>query len=390
METNGIIPAAFFDSSTSSIIHHVLTLLTSGTLLAMGVTIMFLKDGMYDDDTFSMVPLVNTTLMLLCVVNLILGAKGLMNAVQEDKESFMVRKIRDINGAIVLICATIIWAYADAVGKAVCPTLKADDSVVDANATNATTAPPADSGYDYLSWVNNAEGCPESCTNECGDDTEANLIAFVIVGFIVAIVQRLIIMGISVKEILQENCPEDKLGFAEKNARGTYTWRKLGVLFMLAASLASSLFYIMDNDQKLDTAEVGKTIQNGDFKTSFHGIFIGMLVLNIIHFVLAFIGVIFAGSDLKESKIGKTFLKVISLGQYTEDDECEDSGNGGTYLKFYVLNQIPFIRFLVVNTGLVLVSTLIGQSLVFDQDIQWLTGVAGGLLLADIVANHDF
>ena len=84
------------------------------------------------------------------------------------REGFMFLKFREVCSSIILICVTIVYAYADVAGNAVCPIMHDEAQV---------------SKYDNLGWVKNADGCPESCAEDCDPDkTHAKLIDLVLWG----------------------------------------------------------------------------------------------------------------------------------------------------------------------------------------------------------------
>merc|ERR1719240_1728490 len=139
----------------------------------------------------------------------------------------------------------------------------------------------------------------------------------------------------------------------------------------------------MDNNQKLEISEVSYKIKNKTYKDSHHLAFVFVIVLNTLHTFLALLGVILTGTKRggRTDKIRDTCVKLLSCGMGGKGiEECPDAYSPKqyddknkllpsdlTYEKFYVYNQIPAIRFFVVNSTLVLLS-VIGQSIVFDLD----------------------
>lgn len=390
--TKGILPGALFkEDKMPLIIHYVLSILCSLFLGFLGIFLYWTKHEVYDDDTFRILPMLNGITLALSVLNVIQSgftfAKIIKGEPSYDKssdgrEGFMFLKFREVCSSIVLICVTIVYAYADAAGNAVCPSLDGNSS----------------STYDYLGWVKNADGCPESCAEDCDpDSTHAKLIDFVLWGFIIAILHRLVTMGISVKEVLLENCPEDDLGKLRSFAGSerSYTVRKFSILVLLLCSMGANVATIGDKDNSnLDIAQVSNDIPNGDFKDSHHMIFVFVIILNVIHAFLALMGVILTGTKRSGSDdtARDTCLQVLSFnrcfgicGSVDDGQECEDG-----YEKFYVYNQIPIIRFLVINSSIVLLSLMIGQSAIFNLDIQYPALSLVFVILADAVANHDF
>ena len=390
--TKGILCGPLFKTDKMPLaIHYVLSILCSLFLGFLGIYLYWTNHEVYDDDTFRILPMLNGMTLALSVLNVIQSGFTLAKIYKEgepsyDKDSpgregFMFLKFREVCSSIVLICVTIVYSYADVAGNAVCPSLYND---------NVTK-------YDNLGWVKNADGCPESCADDCDPDkTYAKLIVLVLCGFIIAITQRLITMGISVKEVLLENCPEDDLGKLRSFAgseRG-YTVRKFSILVLLLCSMGANVATIGDKDNNnLDIGQVSNGIPDDDFKDSHHMIFVFVIVLNVIHTFLALMGVILTGTKRSgDDTVRDTCLQVLSFnrccklcGTVDDGQKCEDG-----YEKFYVYNQIPIIRFLVINSSIVLLSFMIGQSAIFNLDIQYPALSLVFVLLADAVANHDF
>ena len=392
--TKGILPGPLFKTDKMPLaIHYVLSILCSLFLGFLGMYLYWTKHEVYDDDTFRILPMLNGMTIALSVLNVIQSGFTFAKIYKEgepsyDKDSpgregFMFLKFREVCSSIILVCVTIVYAYADVAGNAVCPIMHDEAQV---------------SKYDNLGWVKNADGCPESCTEDCDPDkTHAKLIVLVLWGFIIAIVHRLVTMGISVKEVLLENCPEDDLGKLRSFAgseRG-YTVRKFSILVLLLCSMGANVATIGDKDNSnLDIAQVSNNIPNDDFKDSHHMIFVFVIVLNVIHTFLALMGVILTGTKRSggDDTARNTCLQILSCnrcfkmcGTVDDGQECEEG-----YEKFYVYNQIPIIRFLVINSSIVLLSFMIGQSAIFNLDIQYPALSLVFVLLADAVANHDF
>lgn len=391
-DTIGVCPG-FFKLNRSLYSQYALHLVTSAYLVFLSLYLYFTGNEAIDDDTFSVIPLLSGIVVSLSVLGLIQDGFTIkkMSSVEElsyernspGREGWMNLKFRETASALVLVSVAILFSYGDAVGGAVCPSLKNSSAV---------------SQYDYLSWANQTAGCPdEICTKSCQSGTQMKDFILILIGFIAALLQRLLTMGISVENVLTENCPEDDIGFirAYSGSDKTYTIRKFSILLLLFLVMGSNIFTIMDNNQKLDISEVSYKIKNEDYKDSHHLVFVFVIVLNTLHTFLALLGVILTGTKRKgeQDKMRDNCVKVFSCGMGGNRDECPDAkpkNSELTYEKFYVFNQIPFIRFLVVNSTIVLLSVMIGQSIVFDLDIQYPSVSLVLMLLADGVANHDF
>ena len=152
----------FFKLKGSLYTQYALHLVSTTYLVVLSFILYFTGNEAIDDDTFSAIPLLSGIVLSLSVLGLIQDIFALRTScgVEElsyernspGREGWMNLKFRESASALVLVSVAIIFSYADAIGGAVCPSLKNSSAV---------------SQYDHLGWVNQTAGCPdEICTKK--------------------------------------------------------------------------------------------------------------------------------------------------------------------------------------------------------------------------------
>jgi hypothetical protein len=369
------------------LIHYILILLLHGYIAFVSAMLFFGDHEIYHDNEFNIIPVVAGTSGVFSMISILQTVVFLSGCVMpayvketdsvRAKEGYRALQFREKVTSIVLITSTVLFAYADAASKAVCPTLSSNSTVSD---------------YSYLPWVNpDAEDmftCPSSCSEDCLEGTQVSLYWFIATGFIASIVSRAVTMGISVQDIVTENCPDEKFGKI-KRCGCKYTTRKVSVLLLLVFAIASMVATVVDVDRDWRITQITDGIVDTEFKDHYFAVFVGALSLICIHCALALLGVIITATGVGDGTVSKNALIVLSCnrccGLGGTVNECDED-----YEKFYVYNQVPLIRFFVINSTIVLLTLMVGYSPVLNKDVQYPLVTLLFMTAVDSITHHDY